>query len=166
MPKKIPAAGEAMPKTTRRTFIKAAVIAASTPTMTATAFAGTTDHVTLASMFELHALAYDAECAEWKKLSQIEDKVSAFAKAGNLSSDDKESLRLKLGSHTQAQRGEDAQTVVRRMEDAIFSYRISSIDEAILFSRWMHERLTDGRCLFDEFDPVVRKAFAQIARMV
>ncbi len=55
----------------RRTFMKAAVIAAATPTFTA--FADTADHVTLASLLDLHFRAYEADSVEWRKLNDIQE---------------------------------------------------------------------------------------------
>lgn len=53
----------------RRTFVKAAVIAAATPTVTA--LADTADRATLGHLIELRTLAYEADGAEWAKLFDL-----------------------------------------------------------------------------------------------
>ncbi|QTG12574.1 hypothetical protein G6M86_04640 [Agrobacterium tumefaciens] len=132
----------------RRTFIKAAVIAASTPTVTA--FADTADHVTLSRLIELHTLAYEADSAEWTMLYDL----------------DPSGFRLEPTSEylAQEQRCQDAKTAVERMEAAIFAYHLSGFNDVLTLTRWVHERLDDCKCYFYEDESTVHAIFMQIAR--
>lgn len=133
----------------RRTFIKAAVIASSTPTVTA--LADTADHVTLSRLIELHTLAYEADSAEWGKLFDL----------------DPSGLRVDPPPEylTQEARCQDAKTVVERMEAAIFAYQLSTLDDVLTLTRWVHARLGDCRAYFYCDERVVHAIFAQIAHM-
>ncbi len=131
----------------RRTFIKAAVIAASTPTVTA--FADTADHVTLAHLIELHTLAYAADSDEWEKLFDI----------------DPSGLRVDPSPEYLAQeaRCQDAKTVVESMEAAIFAYQLLTFDDVLTLTRWVNDRLNDCRAYFYCDESTVHAIFAQIA---
>lgn len=131
----------------RRTFMKAAVIAAATPTVTA--LADTADHVTLVRLIELHTLAYEADSAEWGKLFDL----------------DPEGLRLAPSPEYLAQelRCQDAKTVVERMEAAIFAYQLSTLDDVLTLTRWVHDRLSDCRAYFYCDEETVHSIFTQIA---
>ncbi|CUW90108.1 exported hypothetical protein [Agrobacterium fabacearum S56] len=131
----------------RRTFIKAAVIAASTPTVTALAAAA--DHVTLSRLIELHTMAYEADSAEWGKLFDL----------------DPSGLRVAPSPEYLAQeaRCQDAKTVVERMEAAIFAYQLSTLDDVLTLTRWVHARLSDCRAYFYCDERTVHGIFAQIA---
>lgn len=132
----------------RRTFIKAAVIAASTPTVTA--FADTADNVTLSRLIELHTLAYEADSAEWGKLFDL----------------DPSGLRREPTPEylNQEQRCQDAKTVVERMEAAIFAYQLSTLDDVLTLTRWVHDRLNDCRAYFYCDESAVHGIFTQIAQ--
>ena len=143
----------------RRTFIKGAIIAAATPTLTA--FADTADHVTLASLLDLHARAYEADNVEWEKLYDIDEAVDT---PGKVPVSRKEELRRALGYHEQRERCEDSRTIVRRMEAAIFAYQLQSIDDVLLLTRWVHTRLGDCRCYFYEEPAIIESIFGQIAQ--
>ncbi len=132
----------------RRTFIKAAVIAASTPTVTA--FADTADHVTLSHLIELHTLAYEADSAEWGKLFDL----------------DPSGFRANPAPEYLAQeaRCQDAKTVVERREAAIFAYQLSTLDDVLTLTRWVHARLNDCRAYFYCDESAVHSIFTQIAR--
>lgn len=54
------------------------------------------DHLTVATMLELHTLAYDDGYVKWKKLCQIEEGVTAAAIARQLSNEEKAALRVTL----------------------------------------------------------------------
>ncbi len=132
----------------RRTFIKAAVIAASTPTVTA--FADTADHVTLSHLVDFHRLAYEADSAEWAKLFDL----------------DPTGLRVEPSPEylAQEQRCQNAKTVVERMEAAIFAYQLSTLDDVLTLTRWVHARLNDCRAYFYCDESAVHAIFTQIAR--
>ncbi|MGP4671816.1 hypothetical protein ACSV5N_07610 [Agrobacterium salinitolerans] len=132
----------------RRTFIKAAVIAASTPTVTA--LADTADHVSLSRLIELHTLAYEADSAEWAKLFDL----------------DPAGLRVEPSPEYLAQehRCQDAKTVVERMEAAIFAYQLSTLDDVLTLTRWVHARLNDCRAYFYCDESAVHSIFTQIAQ--
>ncbi|UNZ49330.1 hypothetical protein [Agrobacterium tumefaciens] len=132
----------------RRTFMKAAVIAAATPTVTALADAA--DHVTLSHLIELHTLAYEADSAEWGKLFDL----------------DPSGLRREPTPEylNQEQRCQDAKTVVERMEAAIFAYHLSGFNDVLTLTRWVHERLDDCKCYFYEDEANIHAIFSQIAR--
>jgi hypothetical protein len=132
----------------RRTFIKAAVIAASTPTVTA--LADTADHVTLSRLIELHTLAYEADSAEWEKLFDL----------------DPSGFRVDPSPEYIAQeaRCQDAKAVVERMEAAIFAYQLSTLADVLTLSRWVHARLSDCRAYFYCDESAVHAIFTQIAR--
>ena len=134
----------------RRTFIKAAVIAASMPTVTA--FADTADHVTLSHLIELHTLAYEADSAEWGKLFDL----------------DPSGFRVDPSPEylAQEQRCQDAKAVVEHMEAAIFAYQPSTLDDVLTLSRWVHARLSDCRAYFYCDESAVHAIFTQIARTV
>ncbi|SDJ18329.1 hypothetical protein SAMN05428983_0530 [Agrobacterium fabrum] len=134
----------------RRTFIKAAVVAASTPTVTA--FADTADHVTLSHLIEIHTLAYEADSAEWEILYDLDP--SGLCLAGEPTD---EFLAHK-------QRCEDAKAVVERTEAAIFAYQLSGFNDVLTLTRWVHERLGDCKCYFYEDESTVHAIFSQIAR--
>ncbi|MGI8397777.1 hypothetical protein ACRYWZ_15500 [Agrobacterium deltaense] len=134
----------------RRTFIKAAVIAASTPTVTA--FADTADHVTLSHLIKVHTLAYEADSAEWEKLYDLDP--SGLCLAGEPTDE----------FLVQKQRCEDAKTVVERMEAAIFAWQLSGFNDVLTLTRWVHERLDDCKCYFYEDESTVHAIFLQIAR--
>ncbi|MCZ7463524.1 hypothetical protein [Rhizobium rhizogenes] len=131
----------------RRTFIKAALIAAATPTVTA--LADTADHVTLVRLIELHTLAYEADSAEWVKLFDL----------------DPAGLRLAPSPEFLAQelRCQDAKTAVERMEAVIFAYQLSTLDDVLTLTRWVHDRLSDCRAYFYCDESTVHAIFAQIA---
>lgn len=59
----------------RRTFFKAVVIAATTPTITA--FADTADNVTLATLIDILTRAYDADIIEAGKLYDIDNALKS-----------------------------------------------------------------------------------------
>jgi len=143
----------------RRTFMKAAVIAAATPTVTA--FADTADHVTLASLIELHTRAYEADSVEWGKLNDVGQEAEA---ADTLPVSREAELLHALGYHEQRQRCQDSRAVVRRMEAAIFAYELQSIDDVLLLTRWAQARLSDCRCYFHEEPAIIQSIFAQIAQ--
>ncbi|MDH0114051.1 hypothetical protein N7379_06135 [Rhizobium pusense] len=132
----------------RRTFIKAAVIAASTPTVTA--LADTADRLTLARMIDLHTMAYEADSAEWRILFDL----------------DPSGFRVEPTPEylAQEQRCQDAKTVVERMEAAIFAYQLSGFNDVLTLTRWVHERLDDCRCYFYDDEATVHAIFSQIAR--
>lgn len=132
----------------RRTFIKAAVIATSTPTVTA--LADTTDHVMLSHLIQLHTLAYADDSNEWGKLFDI----------------DPSGLRVDPSPQylAQEQRCQDAKAVVERMEAAIFAYQLSTLDDVLTLSRWVHARLSDCRAYFYCDESAVHAIFTQIAR--
>ncbi len=134
----------------RRTFMKAAVIAAATPTVTA--LADTADHVTLSHLIELHTLAYEADSEEWRKLFDL----------------DPSGLRREPTPEylNQEQRCQDAKTVVERMETAIFAHQLSTLDDVLTLTRWVHARLSDCRAYFYCDESAVRAIFTQIARTV
>lgn len=134
----------------RRTFIKAAVIAASTPTVTA--FADTADRLTLSHLIELHTLAYEADSVEWGTLYDLDP--SGLCLAGDPSDE----------FLAQKKRCEDAKIVVERMEAAIFAFRLSSFNDVLTLTRWVHERLDDCKCYFYEDESTVHAIFLQIAR--
>ncbi len=134
----------------RRTFIKAAVIAASTPTLTA--LADTVDHVTLSRLIELHTLAYEADSAEWEMLYDLDP--SGLCLTGEPTDE----------FLAQKQRCEDAKTVVERMEAAIFAFQLSGFNDVLTLTRWVHERLDDCKCYFYEDESTVHAIFLQIAR--
>lgn len=142
----------------RRTFFKAVVIAAATPTVTA--FADTADHVTLATLIELHTRAYEADSNEWRKLHEIDEAADI---AGKVPVARKAELRRALGYAEQKQRCQDAKTVVERMEAAIFAYRLSTHDDVLTLARWAHSRLDDCRCYFYQDERAVHAIFWQIA---
>ncbi|NSZ73002.1 hypothetical protein [Agrobacterium tumefaciens] len=131
----------------RRTFMKAAVIAAATPTVTA--LADTADHVTLSHLIELHTLAYEADSAEWGKLFDL----------------DPSGFRVDPSPEYLAQeaRCQDAKTVVERMEAAIFAYQLSTFDDVLTLTRWVHDRLSDCRAYFYCDESTVHAIFTQIA---
>ncbi|KNY33202.1 hypothetical protein [Agrobacterium sp. SUL3] len=132
----------------RRTFMKAAVIAAATPTVTA--LADTADHVTLSHLIDLHTLAYEADSAEWATLFDL----------------DPSGLRREPTAKylAQEQRCQDAKTVVERMEAAIFAYQLSTFDDVLTLTRWVHDRLGDCRAYFYCDESAVHAIFTQIAR--
>lgn len=132
----------------RRTFMKAAIIAAATPTVTA--FADTADHATLGHLIENHTLAYEADSAEWAKLFDL----------------DPTGLRVETSPEylAQEQRCHDTKTVVERMEAAIFAYQLSNFDDVLTLTRWVHDRLDDCRCYFYRDESTVHAIFMQIAR--
>ncbi|MCZ7480534.1 hypothetical protein [Rhizobium rhizogenes] len=134
----------------RRTFIKAAVLAAATPTVTA--FADTADHVTLSHLIELHTLAYEADSAEWEILYDLDP--SGLSLAGEPTAD----------FLAQRRRCHDTKTVVERMEAAIFVYQLSGFNDVLMLTRWVHERLEDCKCYFYEDESIVHAIFLQIAR--
>lgn len=134
----------------RRTFIKAAVIAASTPTVTA--LADTVDHVTLSRLIELHTLAYEGDSAEWEMLYDLDP--SGLCLTGEPTDE----------FLAQKQRCEDAKTVVERMEAAIFAFQLSGFNDVLTLTRWVHERLDDCKCYFYEDESTVHAIFLQIAR--
>lgn len=143
----------------RRTFIKGAVIAAATPTVTA--FADTADHVTLASLLDLHTRTYEADSVEWGRLFDIQQEASA---ADTLPVSREAQLLQELGYHEQRQRCEDSRTIVRRIEAEIFAYQLQSIDDVLLLTQWVHTRLDDCRCYFYEEPAIIQSIFAQIAQ--
>lgn len=132
----------------RRTFMKAAVIAASTPTVTA--FADTADHVTLSYLIELHKMAYEADSAEWEELFDL----------------DPSGLRREPTPEylNQEQRCQDAKMVVERMEAAIFACQLSTLDDVLTLTRWVHDRLSDCRAYFYCDEETVHSIFTQISR--
>jgi hypothetical protein len=132
----------------RRSFMKAAVVAASTPTVTA--FADTAVHVTLSHLIDFHTLAYEADSAEWAKLFDLDPSC----------------LRREPTPEflNQEQRCQDTKTVVERMEAAIFAYQLSTFDDVLTLTRWVHERLNDCRCYFYQDESTVHAIFTQIAR--
>lgn len=132
----------------RRTFIKAAVIAASTPTVTA--LADTADHVTLSRLIELHTLACEADSAEWGKLFDLDP-------SGFRANPSPESL-------AQEARCQDAKAVVERMEAAIFAYQLSTLHEVSTLARWVRSRLNDCRAYFYCDETTVHAIFTQIAQ--
>lgn len=142
----------------RRTFIKGAVIAAATPTVTA--FADTADHVTLASLLDLHTRAYEADSVEWGRLFDIQQEAAA---AETLPVSREAGLLQALGYHEQKQRCEDSRAIVRRIEAAIFAYQLQSINDVLLLTQWVHTRLDDCRCYFYEEPVIIQSIFAQIA---
>lgn len=131
----------------RRTFIRAAVIAAATPTVTA--FADTADHITLTHLVELHTLAYEADSAEWEVLYDLDPRGFGL--------DTPEYI-------AQKQRCQDTKTVVERIEAAIFAYQLSGFNDVLTLTRWVHERLKDCKCYFYEDESTVHAIFLQIAR--
>lgn len=141
----------------RRTFIKGAVIAAATPTVTA--FADTADHVTFASLIDLHTRGYEADSVEWGKLNDIQQEADA---ADTLPISREAELLQALGYHEQRQRCEDSRAIVRRMEAAIFAYQLQSIDDVLLLTQWVHRRLGDCRCYF--YEEPAESIFGQIAQ--
>ena len=141
----------------RRTFMKAAVIAAATPTVTA--LADTADHVTLSRLIELHTL--EADTVEWRKLADIDEQIDIAGKVTRL---EKEELSRVLGYVEQEQRCMDAKTVVERMEAAIFAYQLSNFDDVLTLTQWVHDRLNDCRCYFYQDESTVHAIFTQIAR--
>lgn len=143
----------------RRTFMKAAVIAAATPTVTA--FADTADHVTLAHLLDLHTRAYEADSVDWGRLNDIQEEAAA---ADTLPVSREPDLLQALCYHEQRQRCEDSRTSVRRMEAAVFAYHLQSIDDVLLLTRWVHTRLADCRCYFYEEQAIIQSIFAQIAQ--
>ncbi len=134
----------------RCTFIKAAVVAASTPTVTA--FADTADHVTLSHLIEIHTLAYEADSAEWEILYDLDQ--SGLCLAGEPTDE----------FLAQKQRCEDAKAVVERMEAAIFACQLSGFNDVLTLTRWVHARLDDCKCYFYEDESTVHAIFLQIAR--
>lgn len=134
----------------RRTFIKAAVIAAATPSVTA--FADTADHVTLSHLIELHTLAYEADSAEWELLFDVDPSGLMLVRSPTA-----EYL-------AQRERCKDTKTVVERMEAAIFAYQLSGFNDVLTLTRWVHERLDDCKCYFYEDEATVHAIFSQIAR--
>ena len=132
----------------RRTFIKAAVIAAATPTVTA--LADTADHMTLVHLIDLHTLSYEADSGEWAKLFDLDP-------TGLRGAPSPEYLAQEL-------RCQDAKTVVERMEAAIFGYQLSTLDDVLTLTRWVHDRLSDCRAYFYCDEETVHSIFTQIAR--
>ena len=137
----------------RRTFIKGAVIAASTPTVTA--FADTADNVTLSHLIELHTLAYEADTVEWRKLADLDEQQTRLATTATTAA---------VWYEEQLRRCMDSKTVVERMETAIFDFQLSSFGEVLMLARWVHERLDDCRCYFYQEESTVHSIFSQIAR--
>ncbi len=132
----------------RRTFMKAAAIAAATPTVTA--LANTADHVTLSHLIELHTLAYEADSVEWGRLFDLDP--SGFR------------VDPSLKYLAQEARCQDAKTVVERIEAAIFSYQLSTLDDVLTLTRWVHARLNDCRAYFYCDESVVHAIFMQIIK--
>lgn len=85
--------------------------------------------VTLSRLIELHTLAYEADSAEWGKLFDL----------------DPSGYRIDPSSEYLAQeaRCQDAKTVVERMEAVIFAYQLSTLDDVLTLTRWVHARLND-----------------------
>ncbi|MNL54399.1 hypothetical protein D3C87_1777300 [compost metagenome] len=51
------------------------------------------------------------------------------------------------------------------MEAAIFAYQLSTLDDVLTLTRWVHARLGDCRAYFYCDERVVHAIFAQIAHM-
>ncbi|MGV2165126.1 hypothetical protein ACQZ40_02000 [Agrobacterium sp. 16-172Ci] len=130
--------------------MKAAVVAAATPTVTA--FADTADHLTLSHLIDLHTLAYEADSAEWEKLYDVDPSGLSLVR---------EPTAKFLA---QRERCEDTKTIVERMEAAIFAYQLSGFNDVLTLTRWVHERLDDCKCYFYEDESTVHAIFTQIAR--
>lgn len=65
----------------------------------------------------------------------------------------------------QEQRCQDAKTVVEHMEAAIFAYQLSTLDDMLTLTRWVHDRLSDCRAYFYCDESTVHAIFTQIARV-
>ncbi|MNE89071.1 hypothetical protein D3C80_1864510 [compost metagenome] len=64
----------------------------------------------------------------------------------------------------QEQRCQDAKTVVERIEAAIFAYQLSTFDDVLTLTRWVHARLNDCRAYFYCDQTAVHAIFTQIAQ--
>lgn len=65
----------------------------------------------------------------------------------------------------QEQRCQDAKTVVERIEAEIFAYQLSTFDDVLTLTLWVHERLDDCRAYFYCDESTVHAIFTQIARV-